>query len=110
MKNFILLLLFVPFISCSDGYTIANAELTTGCFKSNDDIVKISENTLQFNDGVVMEIKRSNDSYSYFINGYFNGTELLATEIEYNPQSKSYRWTRFESGLSTQYFTKVDCQ
>ena len=101
--------MFISFISCGDGYTIANAELTTGCFQSGDDIVKITDNTLQFNDGVVMEIKRSNDSYSYFINGYFSGNELLATQIEYNPESKRYRWTRFESGINTQYYTRVSC-
>ena len=112
MKKFILLLLFVPIISCSDGYSKANLELTSGCFSNGNDIVTITENTLQWNDGVVLDIKRSSDDYSYFINGFFSGTELLATEIEYNPDAidiRKYRWTRFESGISTQYYYRIDC-
>ena len=113
MKKIILFLLFVPIISCSDGYSKANLELTTGCFTNGNDIVTITENTLQWNDGVVLDIKRSSDDYSYFINGYFNGTELLATEIEYNPNTidiRKYRWNRFEgSGIQTQYYSRIDC-
>ena len=111
MKKLLFLFLFITplFHSCDDGYSPATLEQTIGCFKSGDDVVKITDEKLQFNDGLIMDIKRSSDGYSYYINGFFKSRELLATQIEYNSKTKEFRWTRFESGINVQIFKKVDC-
>tara|TARA_R100000734_G_C3202380_1_gene20696 strand:+ start:79 stop:414 length:336 start_codon:yes stop_codon:yes gene_type:complete len=110
MKKFLILLTFSMFFSCgSDGWQKASYSQVLGCFKNGDDLIKITDKTLQFNDGAVMDLKRSSDDYDYFINAYFNGVELVAASFHYNPTSKQFKWRRFESGIQESVLTKIDC-
>ena len=108
MKKLFLVLIFIPLISCNDDWIPAEESQVSGCFKYGEDLIKFTSKTMQFNDGLVMDLTRS-DGGSYFINAYFKGNELVAASVDYNPLTKQYRWTRFESGLTTSMLIKIDC-
>ena len=126
MKKFILLLLFIPFISCSgsdDGYIKANLELTTGCFMNSDGmIITLTKNTYHWNKHrrssvLGWNLIRSSTDRVYSIKADIDldiqdGFEAW---VEYNPQLKRYRFKRIDKGryfdgdYLVQYWTKVDC-
>ena len=127
MKKFILLLLFVPIISCSgDGYSKANLELTTGCFTYGSDdtrIIILTKNTIQldkvYKSGFkfkgdtdwIHNLKRSSTDYAYYLSSTNDADEkVIEAKIEYNPELKRYRVTRFDKRMAIEYWTKVDCQ
>ena len=123
MKKFILLLLFVPIISCSgsdDGYIKANLELTTGCFMNSDGmIITLTKNTYHWNKHILGSLEwnliRSSTDRAYIIKADidYDIQDGFKAEVEYNPQLKRYRFKRISQFVlrdaEIEYWTKVDC-
>ena len=124
MKKFILLLLFVPIISCSgsdDGYIKANLELTTGCFMNSDGmIITLTKNTYHWNKHIQSSLEwnliRSSTGRAYIIKADIDLDiqDGFKAWVEYNPQLKRYRFKRISQFAlgddEIEYWTKVDCR
>tara|TARA_B110000305_G_C19219333_1_gene529767 strand:+ start:410 stop:874 length:465 start_codon:yes stop_codon:yes gene_type:complete len=93
----------------NDEWIGATESQVNGCFLNGDDLIKFTSNTMQFNDGIAMQLKRSSSGGDYFINAFIAGREVVAAQIDYNPGTNQFRWKRFESGIVRSGLTKTDC-
>ena len=98
-----------PKFMINDEWIGATESQVNGCFLNGDDLIKFTSNTMQFNDGIAMQLKRSSSGGDYFINAFIAGNEVVAAQIDYNPGTNQFRWKRFESGIVRSGLTKTDC-